>query len=89
MFPPYMNLILIISYSLFCSMSFRNYLGFKIHTDWASETNRDGKTICYKSPERLILALNIGIRITGWSADFLGLRIFAVSNWSLMQDFDW
>lgn len=52
----------------------------KIQTDWVSETNRDGKTICYKSPERLILALNIGIRLTGWSADFHDLRIFAISN---------
>ncbi|HPM10818.1 MAG TPA: hypothetical protein PK941_10285, partial [Paludibacter sp.] len=51
----------------------------EIQTDWVSETNRDGKTICYKSPERLIWALNIGIRLTGWSADFLGLRIFAIS----------
>ena len=70
-------------------MSFRNYLGFKIQTDWASETNRDGKTICYKSPERLISALNIGMRLTGWSADFLDLGIFAISYWRLMQDFKW
>jgi len=35
--------------------------------------------ICYKNQERLILAMNLGMRLIGWSGDFYGWRIFAVS----------
>jgi len=44
------------------------------------EINWDG-IICYKNQERLILAMNLGMRLIGWRGDFYGLRIFAVSNW--------
>ena len=37
------------------------------------------KRICYKNQERLILAMNPGMRLIGWGGDFYGLRIFAVS----------
>jgi len=43
------------------------------------------KRICYKNQERLILAMNLGMKLIGWSGDFYGLRIFAVSNWGRMQ----
>jgi len=37
------------------------------------------KIICYKNQEPLILAMNLGMRLIGWSGDFYDLRIFAVS----------
>lgn len=37
--------------------------------------------IHYKNQEPVILAVIRGMRLTGWSGDFDGLRIFAVSNW--------
>jgi hypothetical protein len=39
------------------------------------------KIICYKNQEQVILALNLGMRLIGWSGDFYGLRIFTVSYW--------
>lgn len=39
------------------------------------------KIICYKNQERLILAMNLGMKLIGWSGDFYGLGIFAVSNY--------
>jgi len=75
------KLILKFSYSYICSMVHRrsDKIIRKKQTDWVSETNRDGQTICYKRPERPILALNPRMRLTGWRADFLGLGIFAIS----------
>jgi hypothetical protein len=36
--------------------------------------------IRYKNQEPLILAMKMGMRLIGWSGDFGGLRMFAVSG---------
>jgi hypothetical protein len=37
--------------------------------------------IRYKNQASVILALNVGMRSTGWNGDLDGLRMFAVSGW--------
>ena len=45
--------------------------------------------IRYKNQEPLILAMKMGMRLRGWSGDFGGLRMFAVSGWDDVYEVGW
>ena len=45
--------------------------------------------IRYKNQEPLILAMKMEMRLIGWSGDFDGLRIFAVSGWDYVYEVGW
>jgi hypothetical protein len=47
---------------------------------WIEKVTGISMKIRYKYQEPVIWAMNLGMRLRGWSGDFEGLRMFAISE---------